>query len=48
MLIPVILAVHAVGVFFGSRNASKINQTLLKRVVAVGSVAIACLKLFLI
>lgn len=44
--VPVILAVHAVGVFTGSKNASKINQTLLKRIVAVGSIAIACLKLF--
>lgn len=46
VLIPLILAVHAVGVFVGSKNASKINQTLLKRIVAVGSVVIACVKLF--
>lgn len=45
-LIALILAVHGVGVFVGSKNASRINQTLLKRIVAVGSIAIACIKLF--
>ena len=29
------------------QNATKINQTLLKRIVAVASIAIACIKLFL-
>ena len=47
ILIPVILLLHAAGVFVGSRNASKINQTLLKRIVAVASIGIACVKLFL-
>lgn len=47
MLMPVILAVHGIGVFVGSKNASRINQKLLKRIVAVGSIAIACVKLFL-
>lgn len=47
MMLPVILLVHAVGVFVGSKNASKINQVFLKRMVAAGSIGIACLKLFL-
>ena len=38
---------HGIGVFAGSKNATKINQTLLKRIVAVASIAIACIKLFL-
>ena len=37
-----------VGVIFGSRNAVKINQTLLKRIVAAGSIGIACIKLFIV
>lgn len=45
-VIALILIVHGVGVFAGSKNASRINQVLLKRIVAVGSIAIACLKLF--
>lgn len=45
-LLPALLAVHGAGVLFGSKNAVKINQTLLKRIVAVGSVAVACIKLF--
>ncbi len=44
-LLPGILLFHAAGVFAGSRNASRINQTLLKRIVAAASIAIACLKL---
>ena len=43
---PVLVA-HGIGVFAGSKNATKINQTLLKRIVAVASIAIACIKLFL-
>ena len=44
---PVLLVAHGIGVFAGSKNATKINQTLLKRIVAVASIAIACIKLFL-
>lgn len=45
--LPVLLVAHGIGVFAGSKNATKINQTLLKRIVAVASIAIACIKLFL-
>ena len=44
---PVLLVAHRIGVFAGSKNATKSNQTLLKRIVAVASIAIACIKLFL-
>ena len=44
---PVLLVAHGIGVFAGSKNATKINQMLLKRIVAVASIAIACIKLFL-
>lgn len=44
---PVLLVAHGIGVFAGSKNATKSNQTLLKRIVAVASIAIACIKLFL-
>ncbi len=44
-MLLVSLAAHGVGVFIGSRAAVHVNQTLLKRAVAVGSVAIACFKL---
>lgn len=47
LLLPVLLVAHGIGVFAGSKNATKINQTLLKRIVAVASIAIACSKLFL-
>ena len=47
LLLPVLLIAHGIGVFAGSKNATKINQTLLKRIVAVASIAIACIKLFL-
>ena len=47
LLLPVLLVAHGIGVFAGSKNATKINQTLLKRIVAVASIAIACIKLFL-
>ena len=46
LLVPVLLA-HGIGVAVGSKNATKINQTALKRIVAVGSIAIALVKLFL-
>lgn len=46
-LLPVLLVAHGIGVFAGSKNAVKINQKLLKQIVAVGSIAIACVKLFL-
>ena len=46
LLVPVLLA-HGIGVAVGSKNATKINQTALKHIVAVGSIAIALVKLFL-
>ena len=45
LLVPVLIA-HGIGVILGSRNAKKINQNLLKRIVAVGSIGIALFKLF--
>lgn len=47
LFLPVLLVAHGIGVFAGSKNATKSNQTLLKRIVAVASIAIACIKLFL-
>ena len=47
MLLPILLIGHAIGVFFGSRNATRINQKLLKRIVAVASILIALMKLLL-
>ena len=47
LLLPVLLVAHWNWRFAGSKNATKINQTLLKRIVAVASIAIACIKLFL-
>lgn len=44
LLIPVLI-VHGIGVAVGSKNAKKIDQTALKRIVAVGSIAIALVKL---
>lgn len=46
ILLPFILIAHAVGVIAGSKNAVRINQTILKRIVAVASICIACIKLF--
>jgi len=43
--LPAILLFHGAGVFAGSRYAIRINQKLLKRIVAVASIGIACLKL---
>lgn len=37
---------HGIGVIIGSRNAFRINQTYLKKTVAIGSVILACFKLF--
>ena len=45
LLVPILTA-HGIGVTWGSRNAEKINQNLLKRIVAVGSIGIALFKLF--
>ena len=47
VLFPVLLIAHGIGVFAGSKNAMRINQKMLKRIVAVASIAIACVKLFL-
>lgn len=47
-LLPILLtalATHAAGVYYGSRNAGCINQSLLKKGVAVFSIAIAGCKL---
>lgn len=46
-LLPVVLVSHGIGVVIGSKNGTKINQLLLKRIVAAGSIAIALVKLFL-
>lgn len=46
LLIPA-LAAHGIGVAAGSRNASRIDQLLLKRIVAVASILIALFRLFL-
>lgn len=46
-ILPVILTAHGIGVIFGSKNATKIDQKLLKRIVAVASIVIAGIKLFL-
>ncbi len=47
VLLPILLIAHGIGVYAGSKNASKINQKLLKQIVAVASIGIACIKLFL-
>ena len=47
VLLPILLIAHGIGVFAGSKNATKINQKLLKQIVAVVSIGIACVKLFL-
>lgn len=41
------LVFHGIGVYFGSKNAVRINQTLLKKGIAVFSICIAIWKLFL-
>ncbi len=46
-LLPAVLVSHGIGVVIGSKNGTKINQLLLKRIVAAGSIAIALVKLFL-
>lgn len=47
ILLPVLLIAHGIGVFWGSKNGTKINQKLLKRIVAIASIVIACVKLVL-
>lgn len=47
VLLPVLLIAHGIGVFAGSKNATRINQKMLKQIVAVASIAIACIKLFI-
>lgn len=44
-LLPLVLVFHGAGVYLGSRYAVRINQGVLKAVVAFGSVLIACVKL---
>ena len=48
LVLPLITAVvfHGIGVYFGSRNAKRINQVLLKRGLAVFSIAMALWKLY--
>lgn len=43
--LPMILIFHGIGVFAGSRFAVRINQKLLKMIVAILSISVACLKL---
>lgn len=47
LMLAIIIVCHGAGVIIGSKNAVKINQTLLKRIVAAGSIAIACIKLWI-
>ena len=44
-LLPLVLILHGAGVYAGSRYAPKINQNLLKTIVASASILIACGKL---
>lgn len=44
-VLPLLLLFHGAGVFTGSRYAVRINQKLLKTIVAVASILIACIKL---
>ena len=46
-ILAVALIFHGVGVTFGSKNAVRINQTLLKKGIAVFSILVAIWKLFL-
>lgn len=43
--LPFLLVFHGIGVYAGSRYAVRINQKLLKTIVAAASIVIACLKL---
>lgn len=47
ILLPILLIAHGIGVFWGSKNGTKINQKLLKKIVAIASIVIACVKLIL-
>ena len=44
-LLPLVLLFHGIGVLAGSRYAVRINQSVLKAIVAAGSILIACAKL---
>lgn len=44
-LLPLVLIFHGIGVYAGSKYAVRINQGVLKAVVASGSILIACVKL---
>ena len=44
-LLPLVLLFHGIGVLGGSRYAVRINQSVLKAIVAAGSILIACAKL---
>lgn len=44
-LLPLVLLFHGIGVLAGSRYAVRINQGVLKAIVAAGSILIACAKL---
>lgn len=45
LLLPPLLIAHGIGVLAGSRYSVKINQNLLKNIVAAASIGIACMKL---
>lgn len=45
VMLLVSLAAHGIGVLVGSKAALHVNQTFLKRAVAVASIAVACFKL---
>lgn len=47
-LLPLALVAHGAGVVAGSMNAHKIDASLLKAIVAVGSVAVALMKLVML
>ncbi|MFD1671335.1 sulfite exporter TauE/SafE family protein [Agrilactobacillus yilanensis] len=44
-ILPVALVAHGIGVFAGSKNGHRINQQLLKRIVAIFSIVISIIKL---
>lgn len=46
-ILAIALVFHAIGVTFGSKNAVRINQTVLKKGIAVFSILVALWKLFL-
>lgn len=45
-IMPLLLLAHGIGVYYGSKNGTRIDQKMLKQIVAVLSFGIACWKLF--